>query len=188
MVIVRDENCAAKPYVRHLAKMKRFSPTAILVALAACSPEAKVPAVDICDIPERGERLIGKEIIVAGWYAGGGHMFEIGSDKCKDDTLIPRFKEGTVGVFQNPKDQWRDELNAELKVGVFPITEFYARFHGVLRFRAGSLHWNPRNGYYELEIDRVEGIRWEEAPFIERPPPCDAECQGYGRKMGATYP
>lgn len=170
--------------------MKLFPLIVIAAALtAACSPEAKVASVDLCDIPKHGARWTDKEIVVAGWYYGSSHMAEIGSDKCRYDRLSPHFKEGTVGSFHDSTDKQQSELKADLKSGIWPEAQFYARFHGVLRFEPSQPSlWNDRTNYYELEIDRVDGIRWEEAPFLNPVPPCNAECQAYGRKMGATHP
>ena len=148
--------------------------------LCANSGDPIEPSLTVCQTIDIAPQLMGRPIIVQGWYGNvTGYWGALGSSECNDVLIQPEIDRDAKLNFAAPSDEGADHTQKMIREGLLPLWEFRASFHGTLKKREASsngkikLHSPPGQKFmpYVLEINEINAIQIEPAPFWSEPPP-----------------
>jgi hypothetical protein len=153
-----------------------FVATSILLNVA-CSSRQEHEDIDVCDAIRRAPELLGKPIRIAAAYDYAGYWSAIGSSKCPEKLIEPRFGTGLTLQFRDSSPKREHELRDQLASGFPSQTEFQGRFHGTLRKRTNKPLTGPHappgieDMPYVFDVERVEDVKLGRSVIGEQPPP-----------------
>lgn len=148
--------------------------------LYANSGDPIEPSLTVCQTIDIAPQLVGRPIIVQGWYGNmTGYWAALGSGECTGVFIHPKIDRDAKLNFAAASDEGSDHTQKMIRDGFLPVWEFRASFHGILKKREVSpddkfkLHSPPGQKFmpYELEIDEINAIQIEPATFWAEPPP-----------------
>jgi hypothetical protein len=148
--------------------------------LCANSGDPIVPRLTVCQAIEIAPQLLGRPIIVQGWYGNTtGYWGAVGDGDCTEVLIEPKIDRDAKLNFAAASDEVSDHTQKMIRGGFWPLWDFRASFHGILKKREVSpddqpeLHGLPAQKVmpYVLEIDQIDRIQIERATFWTEPPP-----------------
>lgn len=168
----------------HLVPMRTFNRlalTIVLISLACgCAKAPQPQELGVCDAIRRAPELLGKPIVMVGWYGSTGFWAAIGSRDCLGTLVEPKLGPNVAIQAPDSGQQAVRVLREALDNRVLPPLDFHGRFHGALEKRTGHGQSGPvpldaaptlDQMPYVIVLERVDAVRFERAPFFEVPPP-----------------
>lgn len=164
--------------MRVVPKLIKMSVCVGILCANSCDPIE--PILTVCQTIDMAPQLVGRPIIVQGYYGNiTGYWAALGSGECTDALIQPKIDRDAKLNFATASEEGSDHTLKMIREGFLPIWEFRASFHGILKKREVSpddklkLHSPPGQKFmpYVLEIDEINAIQIEPATFWEEPPP-----------------
>jgi hypothetical protein len=164
--------------MRVAPKLIKMSVCVGILCANSCDPIE--PSLTVCQTIEIAPKLVGRPIIVQGWYGNiTGYWAALGSGECTEVLIQPKIDRDAKLNFAAASGEGSDHTQKMIREGFLPLWEFRASFHGILKKREVppddklTLHSPPGQKFmpYVLEIDEINAIQMEPANFWTEPPP-----------------
>lgn len=162
--------------MRAVPKLIKMSVCVGILSANSCDPIE--PSFTVCQTIDNAPRLLGRPIIVQGWYGNvTGYWAALGSSECTDVVIQPEIYRDAKLNFSSASDKVSGHTQKMIREGALPLWDFRASFHGILKKREVSpddkfeLHSPPGQKFmpYVLEIDEINAIQIEPATFWTEP-------------------